>query len=373
MKTQKTSTLLRGLALAGCFLIVQQTVAQELLGSGSAYYNVLGIGTDGTIRITPTTGNGESSIGFYTNPNHSGPYWVAGNKGWGNMNDFTIGIGGTGNPGVKFLIQPDGKVGIGTSNPERSLHVRGDVIRVDRDAENPSIQITRYVSGYTDIWKVFQLSTEGYGVNNGKFIISDRGTTTGGEGATPRFTIANNGYIGIGTVNPEEKLHIMGNLRVDDGEYQSLGPVVLHPDTDNSGDDSIQFLNSTEEEIMRIHTDGNVGIGTANPTEKLEVNGTVKATSFTSSAASFPDYVFAADYKITPLTELEIYVRRHQRLPNIPSEQEVVKHGLNMSEVLIKSVENIETIYLHLIRMEKEIKALKQENATLKQQMKQGR
>ena len=57
----------------------------------------------------------------------------------------------------------------------------------------------------------------------------------------------------------------------------------------------------------------------------------------------------------------------------MPSEKEVVTQGLNVPEVLIKSVENIETIYLHLIRMEKEIKALKQENAGLKQQLKQGR
>lgn len=316
MKIQKTIKLLRGLALAGCFLITQQAVAQKLLGSGSAYYNVLGVGTDGTIRVFPTVENGESSIGFYTSPADivpnqpwGGLYWIVGHKGWGNTNDFTIGLGGPENTGVKFLIQPDGKVGIGTTDPSALLDVNG----------------------------------------------------------TSHFE----GNVGIGTINPAEKLHIMGNLRVDDGEYQSLGPVVLHPDTDNSGDDSIQFLNSTEEEIMRIHTDGNVGIGTTNPTEKLEVNGTVKATSFTSSAASFPDYVFAADYKITPLTELETYVKQHQHLPNMPSEKEVIEQGLNMPEVIIKSVENIETIYLHLIRMEKEIEALKQENADLKQQLKQ--
>lgn len=282
--------------------------------------------------------------------------------------------------------------------------------------------------------------------------------------------VTGDGNIGIGTNSPEAKLHVLGNIRVDGGQYMSHGPIILRPDTDGTGDDSILFLNNQEQEhmrideegrvgigtanpeamlhvsgklisgtdgggltqdyinwddtrglfvgagndnaffglinrtgasvgddnyntvlyfgdnndddlefrsyygeLMRVTGDGNVGIGTSTPVEKLEVSGTIKATSFVSSAASFPDYVFADDYNITPLSELETYVTTHKHLPNMPSEKEVVQQGLNLPEVVTKSVENIETIYLHLIRMEKEIKALQQENTALKQQLQQDR
>ncbi|MCG8698278.1 MAG: hypothetical protein MI922_09510, partial [Bacteroidales bacterium] len=43
---------------------------------------------------------------------------------------------------------------------------------------------------------------------------------------------------------------------------------------------------------LTIAKDGNVGIGTINPAYKLDVDGTVKADQFISAETSFPDYVF---------------------------------------------------------------------------------
>ncbi len=124
---------------------------------------------------------------------------------------------------------------------------------------------------------------------------------------------------------------------------------------------------------LSISKNGYVGIGTTTPAYKLEVNGTVKASQFISAEASFPDYVFEEGYHIMPLTDLESFVDEHKHLPNMPSEKEVVENGMDISEVTIKSVENIETIYLHLIELTKKldyynnkVELLERENAALR-------
>jgi hypothetical protein len=94
------------------------------------------------------------------------------------------------------------------------------------------------------------------------------------------MVILKNGNIGIGTSTPEERLHIVsGNLRIDGGEFQSWGPIVFHPDVDNGGDDVIKFLNSSGGETMRISESGLVGIGRVPMFNKLEVEGSASKTT----------------------------------------------------------------------------------------------
>ena len=180
--------------------------------------------------------------------------------------------------------------------------------------------------------------------------------------------VAGGGYVGIGQVEMlSEKVQIDGNLRLDNGLFLSNEAMIFRAgagsDTSNN---SILFQNNAEIEVLRINKDGNVGIGTSTPSQKLEVDGTVKATSFVSSASSFPDYVFDADYNFVSLSEMDSFIKTNKHLPNMPSEKEVVENVLDVSDVVVKSVENIENIYLHLIQLNEKLEALHKENAELK-------
>ena len=112
-----------------------------------------------------------------------------------------------------FIEGKNGNVGIGTTSPERSLHVRGDMIRIDRNAHSPSLQLIRYSESYDNLWKNFELSVESESQDNGKFHISDRGLTTGSAGANHRITIDNVGNVGIGTTSPGAKLEVSGTIK----------------------------------------------------------------------------------------------------------------------------------------------------------------
>lgn len=81
----------------------------------------------------------------------------------------------------------------------------------------------------------------------------------------------NDGNVGIGVSNPSVRLHVLGSIRADGGEFQNWGSIVFHPDIDNTGDDIVRFLDSVGNETMRVHSDGNVGIGTNNPLYRLHV------------------------------------------------------------------------------------------------------
>ncbi len=119
-------------------------------------------------------------------------------------------------------------------------------------------------------------------------------------------------------------------------------------------------LFSNSQERMTITTDGNVGIGTSSPYTKLAVNGEILATKVrvTTAAAAWPDYVFHENYPLTPLQDIELYIKKHKHLPNIPNAQEVEKDGIDLGEMNKKLLEKIEELTLHLIQQQKIIEDL---------------
>lgn len=114
---------------------------------------------------------------------------------------------------------------------------------------------------------------------------------------------------------------------------------------------------------------GNVGIGTLNPTEKLTVNGKVKSRGYITDTSAWSDYVFTKDYKLPTLTEVEQHISKNGHLPGIPSEKEAVTNGVDLGDMQVRLLAQIEQLTLHMIAHEKAIDALKQENASLRREL----
>ena len=98
---------------------------------------------------------------------------------------------------------------------------------------------------------------------------------------------------------------------------------------------------------------GNVGIGTSLPTHKLSVNGTIRSKEVIVEMANWPDYVFASDYKLPHLHEVEKHIIENKHLPNIPKASEIEDGGLYLGDVQKKMMEKIEELTLYIIQQNK--------------------
>jgi hypothetical protein len=111
---------------------------------------------------------------------------------------------------------------------------------------------------------------------------------------------------------------------------------------------------------------GNVGIGMTNPTHKLAVNGTIKAKEVIVETTGWSDYVFADDYRLAPLAEVEAHIKEHKHLPGIPSAAEVSEQGVSVGDMQAKLLAKIEELTLHQIALEKRVAEQSQEISKLK-------
>jgi hypothetical protein len=101
---------------------------------------------------------------------------------------------------------------------------------------------------------------------------------------------------------------------------------------------------------------GNVGIGTATPTEKLSVNGNVRAKEIKVESANWPDYVFKTGYKLQSLDETKAYITKNGHLSEIPSEKEIALNGLSLGEMNKLLVKKIEELTLYLIEKNEQLR-----------------
>ena len=112
---------------------------------------------------------------------------------------------------------------------------------------------------------------------------------------------------------------------------------------------------------------GNVGIGTTNPTNKLDVNGTIHSKEVKVDMNGWSDFVFKKEYNLPTLEEVEKHITEKGHLENIPTEKEVLENGINLGEMNAKLLQKIEELTLYMIEMKKENKNMKNDIVKLKQ------
>ncbi|MDB5025953.1 MAG: hypothetical protein JWP78_3708 [Mucilaginibacter sp.] len=111
--------------------------------------------------------------------------------------------------------------------------------------------------------------------------------------------------------------------------------------------------------VMLTDASGNIGIGTFNPNGyKLAVKGNIHAQQVNVDLNTWPDDVFKKDYQLPTLQEVRTYIDQHRHLPEMPSEQEVIKDGLNVGEMNRLLTKKVEELTLYLIEKDKQIKDL---------------
>jgi len=118
-------------------------------------------------------------------------------------------------------------------------------------------------------------------------------------------------------------------------------------------------------EKMRINANGNIGIGTDTPDNKLDVNGIIRAKEV-KVESGWSDYVFYDDYQLPTLEEEEKHIEENGYLLGFESE-EAMEGMVSLGDVSRRQQAKIEEVMLHLIEMKKENEQLKKEIEQMKE------
>lgn len=105
---------------------------------------------------------------------------------------------------------------------------------------------------------------------------------------------------------------------------------------------------------------GNVGIGTTNPANKLEVCGIIRCNEV-RVRANWCDYVFEPDYALRPLGELKSYLQTHKHLPEIPAQNQIESDGLDVGAMQTLHMKKIEEMTLYILQLHERIEKLEQQ------------
>ncbi|KAA2242425.1 hypothetical protein F0L74_07720 [Chitinophaga agrisoli] len=102
---------------------------------------------------------------------------------------------------------------------------------------------------------------------------------------------------------------------------------------------------------------GSVAIGgTTTGAHKLTVEGSIGARRVKVTAGpGWPDFVFAPEYRLPALGELENYVKANRHLPEVPTAAELEKDGVDLGEMNKQLLKKVEELTLYIIQQQKTI------------------
>lgn len=250
-------------------------------------------------------------------------------------------VGFYGALGVGWSLNMDctnGNVGVGTFVNSSKLTVRGSATQT-----SPVVEAYNSYVGSSDVKGVnaYSKASDGWGIG-----VEGTGGYKGGNfiAAAGAYTSSAYGVVGDASGTAGTRIGIYGSASNTGGEAWGG-----------------YFPTKTYTSELRVGgTQGATGYVAA-------INGKLIATEVrVALQAAWPDYVFASDYKLMDIHELEQSINTENHLPGLPSACEVEENGLHLGEMQTKIVEKLEESHLYIIQLQKQIDELKTQLNELK-------
>ena len=153
------------------------------------------------------------------------------------------------------------------------------------------------------------------------------------------------GNVGIGVLpDPSYKLDVAGTIHADAtgvDDYALIASGVVHIGPHNSNH---LFSSTTSLEDAYLFVEEGIA------TEDLTY-------IFAEDWDEWPDYVFDEEYELRDLDHLEDYIRKHNHLPEVISQQEIKERGVSDKQMNITLLKKIEELTLYTIEQDNALQA----------------
>lgn len=312
-------------------------------------------------------GNHNVAIGYYSLPNLSGGssgnvtvgYWTGGSLVSGSNNVF---IGNKAGPdGVQSFSN---RLFIGNNQSNFPL-IWGDMTSTSRYLRVNLRSESNGVGGTNSRFEINAPLNNMSGLRftrlNGNFVppisTNDRFLTVNNEGDVVLLRLpAGNGGGGIDT-----NIYF-NNGALSSDRFMNMNNFNLHFDTSTSSSttgkiyigDTPDYPTTTGN--YKLYVEGGI------LTEKVKV-------ALRNPNTNWADYVFADDYKLQSLKEVETFINANKHLPGIESAQELVENGLDLGEMQAKQMGKIEELTLYIIEQDKKLEQQSKDIEELKRKL----
>jgi hypothetical protein len=275
-------------------------------------------------------------------------------------NDMKIGTS-NGNALGKFIIRTngadrvfvndDGWLGVNVPSPNSMLQVNGDGVAPTFRAQ---------VSGNTKL-----LVAPNGGVSIGNNVLSPPPNGLYVAGAAAIGTTVPTADLTINNVVPNEFPKV--DLKYNGVNFARLGLV------QNAYVDLKLSLDEAYHRIILAGPGNPWGVVVHGDNDQTSISGWKRGTGYELSVngqiicedvtmqfvGSWPDYVFAKDYKLMPLADVKKFTETNKHLPNIPSAAVIDKQGIQLKDMTMKLIEKVEELTLYILQQQEQIDELK--------------
>ncbi|MBL4587617.1 MAG: hypothetical protein JKX84_11270 [Flavobacteriales bacterium] len=254
-----------------------------------------------------------------------------------------------------FYIKGNGDVGIGTSSPAYKLDIQSSGVRGLNIVNSYSGSSSKYgIRNYVD--------NAGTGVRYGLYSSTQGNSADGSSVYGIYSTVSSNGSTAP-TYGVYSSVSSSGT-----GTHYGVYTIAV-----GAGNRALYASNTTStgwagyfNGDVYCSADMTIATTTEATGYELSVNGQIICGELkVQDSGSWPDYVFADEYKLRSLEELEKSINENNHLPGVPSAATVEAEGISIGEMTKTLMEKIEELTLYMIDADKRIKALEAENTSL--------